>query len=547
MLWLLFPALMAAAEPPQMTRSSEIVDVNVVEVDVVVLDQAGKPVTGLTREDFQLVVGKRKREISNFYAIDRQSVGATAAGGATAAETAAATPARRDFVVIFIDDHRLTQHEKKRALDGLRGFVAQHVRPGTAAMLVSSDSELRILQRFTEDASVLTRTIDELEEQPAHGEEYAIQRRQIMRMIEDFRATPDSRGDVAEVANQELETFVRREKLDAERTMEALDHVIHTVSGLDGRRVLVYVSDGLPMQPGAEIFAWYKPEEFLGTNEPQKQVLAQAQALDAMSVNLNAPLLRLARETAMAGVQFFAIDARGVRGFDEETPSSGRQTSTASTQLDSSLIRSNLKGPIQLLADETGGQAIIDQNDMNLAFADLDDHLSTYYSLGFRSDSSGREDDVQVKVRKRGLTVRAAKHARQRSTREQIADRVRASLYAHIEDNPLQAGVALAPLTGSQSGLKATITIPIVKLSIFPGQQGTDTSVAVFVAMMDANMRETPVRMFVHRVKPNGLNESVQSLTLNVEPGTYTVSLAVVDAYSWQASYVQREVTIAVR
>ena len=319
----------------------------------------------------------------------------------------------------------------------------------------------------------------------------------------------------------------------AEQTINALDRVIHSVRGLDGRRVVVYVSDGLPMQPAAEIFQSYKPDEQLTEDVAVSRISAQTQAFDAMNANLNETYLQLARRAALAGVQFFAIDARGVQGFDEDI-----ESSATSSHLDSSLIRSNLHGPIQLLADETGGQAIIDTNDMNLAFEKLDEHLSSYYSLGFLSEGTDREDDVSVTVKRRGLTARAVKHVRQRSTREQLADRVRAGLYAHSDENPLDARVALTPASGS---VTATIRVPLQKLSIMPGEQ---TSFTVLVAMLDKEMRETAVRMFVHRVAPSESQDSVQSLTLNAPPGTYVVSFAVADSYSSQVSYFQQEVMI---
>src|SRR5205823_260605 len=180
--------------------------------------------------------------------------------------------------------------------------------------------------------------------------------------------------------------------------------------------ILVYVSDGLPMQPGAEIFQYFKPEEFIkGDNLVMMRTLQQSQPLEAMKTNLSTKFRHLARRAGGNGVQFFAIDARGVQGFDE-----GIENSGASSHLDSSLIRSNLHGPIQFLADETGGRAIIDENDMNVAFAKLDDHLASYYSLGFVSEGTGREDDIRVNLKRQGLSVRAAKHVRQPSAREEI-------------------------------------------------------------------------------------------------------------------------------
>lgn len=44
-------------------------EVNVVNVDVVVTDRDGRPVTDLTKADFDLYDGKKRVEISNFFAV----------------------------------------------------------------------------------------------------------------------------------------------------------------------------------------------------------------------------------------------------------------------------------------------------------------------------------------------------------------------------------------------------------------------------------------------------------------------------------------------
>jgi hypothetical protein len=62
--------------------------------------------------------------------------------------------------------------------------------------------------------------------------------------------------------------------------------------------------------------------------------------------------------------------------------------------------------------------------------------------------------------------------------------------------------------------------------------------------MMDENTRETRLRMIQHKVMPSEAGEAVQRLSITTRPGKYVVSFAVVDGYSWQASYAQREVTI---
>ena len=531
--------LFSVAAQAQLTRTSESIEVNVVEVDVVVLDAHGQPALGLHPADFELRVGGHKRQITNFYEINRREDAAHAAKGAAAAPAA---EARRDYVVLFIDDLHLNQHEKKRALDGLRTYVKQHVGHGTAAMLVSCDGSLHILCRFTENPEPIVSAIDDFEGKPAHVSEFQRERHELLNFIDEQRAVcqdpKQARACMAETIPQRIETLADLESHMVAQTTDSLSYMATAMSGLDGRRVLVYVSDGLSMQPGAEVYQYFKPDEFkTGDNNDITKILQQSQPMDALSHNLGQSMQQLAKETALNGVQFFAINARGVQGFDD-----GIENKT-STRLDSNLIRSNLNSPLQLMADETGGRAIIDENDMELAFTKLDEHLASYYSLGFVSEGTDRSDDVAVSVKRKGMTVRATRHVRQRTAREMIADRVRSSLYSRIEDNPLDARVSLVPMA-MKSGLKATITIPTSKLSILPQDVGVGASFSVFVAMMDDGLRETPVRMFVHRITAAEVNESVQTLTLEVPPGNYTVSLAVADGYSSTVSYVQDDIRI---
>src|SRR5438270_4896771 len=343
---LLAAFLISIAAEAQLPPTSETIDVNVVEVDVVVLDAQGKPVPGLERKDFDLRVGDRKRTITNFYAVNRRPE------GQSAATTASNEVARRDYLVLFIDDLHLNQHEKKRALDALRAFVQQRVGRGTAAMLVESDNAIHILKRFTEDPAELVGVIEALQRRPAKANEYDRERRSVLNYIDEVRRecqNPRERKCDPETIPPRIEALADLTQHMTEQTMRSLDQTSSLLAGLDGRRMLVYVSDGLPMQPGTEIVQYFKPEEFLrAENATTMRTLQQSQPLDAMRTNLSTRFLDLARRTALSGVQFFAIDARGVQGFDE-----GIENPGASSRLDSSLIRSNLHGPIQLLADET--------------------------------------------------------------------------------------------------------------------------------------------------------------------------------------------------
>jgi hypothetical protein len=57
----------------QLTQTSERIDVSVIEVDAVVLDASGKPVTGLKPRDFELRIGGRRTPVTNFYEVNRRA------------------------------------------------------------------------------------------------------------------------------------------------------------------------------------------------------------------------------------------------------------------------------------------------------------------------------------------------------------------------------------------------------------------------------------------------------------------------------------------
>src|ERR1700681_2539119 len=98
----------------QMTPTSETMNVTVTEVDAVVLDAQGKPVSGLTGKDFELTVGRRRRTSTNFYAMEHATN--AAAPGATATKETMSPLARRNYLVLFVDDLHIHQRGKKRAL-----------------------------------------------------------------------------------------------------------------------------------------------------------------------------------------------------------------------------------------------------------------------------------------------------------------------------------------------------------------------------------------------------------------------------------------------
>src|SRR5688500_490624 len=91
-----FPTLSARAQK----KLVESIEVRVVNVDVVVTDRDGKPVTGLTAKDFEVLEDKGPQTITNFYEVRNGSA-------AEVATPDAAPVARPRHFILFVDNRAM--------------------------------------------------------------------------------------------------------------------------------------------------------------------------------------------------------------------------------------------------------------------------------------------------------------------------------------------------------------------------------------------------------------------------------------------------------
>ena len=72
---------------------------------------------------------------------------------------------------------------------------------------------------------------------------------------------------------------------------------------------------------------------------------------------------------------------------------------------------------LRILADETDGRAIIDQNDLGKGLKQVVRDTSVYYLLGYNSSKApqdGKFHEIKVKVKRPGAIVRARRGSRAR-------------------------------------------------------------------------------------------------------------------------------------
>jgi len=154
-------ALPAAAQKDSGQVVRERASVTVVEVPVNVIGKDGKPVAGLTADDFELYDDGKKQPISGFEVVDLQKAAAPTARP----EGAFGIPpsARRLWLIVF-DLSFTSPTGLLRARDGARAFVSNSMKPDDLAAVgtLSVDTGWKLLINFTRDRQQLARAIDTL-------------------------------------------------------------------------------------------------------------------------------------------------------------------------------------------------------------------------------------------------------------------------------------------------------------------------------------------------------------------------------------------------
>jgi VWFA-related protein len=187
------------------------------------------------------------------------------------------------------------------------------------------------------------------------------------------------------------------------------------------RKALVYVSDGYDFNPFQDArlgtmdpnspfaqneFARMQNSLSQGNNANDPMTSQQKQSEEFADADLARELGELTRMANRANATIYTIDPRGLVGgsdIDEQVDP---------TQWNEYIRKS--QDSLRVLAEETGGLAVVNQNDFDKALKRIDAETSDYYVLGYYSknpDPTKRRRAVEVKVSKKGvpLTVVARK------------------------------------------------------------------------------------------------------------------------------------------
>ncbi len=537
------------------------VDVTVVNVDVFVYDKDDKPVPGLGKDDFRIFQSDVERPISHFAVMNEKIFRSQVESEQAPIPDLVAEPEvpeelraeiKPTYMMIYIDNENLRPLDRNRVLRNVRTFVTDTMMGPVQMMVVSYQRSFKVLQPFTTDSKAVNDALRSLGKNTGGRTERDASRRDIVNRIrreqDNIRnRTSSSSSDsyTRDSILQDVMSFADEEANNLNFTMNALRGAISMVAGLDGRKVVVYVSDGLPMVPGLGLFYEFS------------NVVNDTSVLSLRSRYDRSRLFdSLVSAANGQNVSFYTIDAAGLQvggGMSAEDRYSADVMASA-------METNNYQDSIRFMADATGGLSITNTNNISGGLDRVREDLFTYYSLGYTVAATGADKVHFIKVELadkpelKGLTLRYRRRFVEKSLESQVQDRVMTSLMVEVNDNPMKIEVTTgdpAPAMEDRSTVPVHVSVPLESIALIPEKDDYVGRVVLFVAARDEGGKQSDLQRQEHEIRvPAKDYELARSknygfdLQLLMEKGSYRVTVAVMDHVTRQASYSSTQLTV---
>lgn len=549
------PAVLAAQETEDLPAGdfAEELSVEVISVEVYVTDRKGRPVAGLTREDFRLFEDGDPVEIAYFSAYDAGAPATSDGGRAEAGDPAAEVPpegreARN--LVIYLDDANLAPAGRRRVLEGLRDVVAAGEDGADRIMVVVRDAGLTIVQPFTDDRQAVVDALDAVAGRATGGIFRGTERDAVFRAIREIHQGYESSNrcpDACDCGWHEMEARAR-EYADSvaghvNAAAGALSQLSSALSGVGGRKFVLYVADGLEQRAGIDAF------HYVADVCPQYE---QEISRNYLTYDQASTFHRLTAHANANGVTFHTLEAFGLQADGSATESHSKYRTSILTQR---LQAANRQSPLFQIANDTGGRAVLNANVFDREIERIGGDFGTYYSLGFESHhrGDGRLHRIQVEVGGRGYQVRHRTYYRDKPIETRLAERVWGTLLLGTETNSLGLAVTAGEARSGSSGccsVPVELRLPVDRLSLAPGTESDVGRVyVVMTAKNDAGEtisvrgREIPVRA----AADDAGSDELRTLVVDVDlaPGSWELAVGVLDLLGGGESYVRERVEVA--
>ncbi len=511
------------------------VDVTVTNLDLVVVDAAGRPIRGLSRDDFEVLENGKRREVTNFSEV---SVGTVAEGTIT-------QPPPRSILLIF-DNSSLTLGARRLASEAAAEWVDQYVRPVDRVAVMSTIPTLQLKQAWTREKTAVKAAIDVVigESISSSDQDRRAAERRIEDVINRARSASPQESVRFEDAVDAARVYAASELRNGQALLSAIAKALTYFSRPTDKRIVVLMGEGVSANPGSEMYSrlntWKMAIESGGGPSRLAPGARTASPLtEATQYDLRKDIEILSSLAHRGGVVMYALNP----GHNER--SGGKVQDSAPSDLGSDFANSaaNMNG-YDLLVRPTGGMSFYGTPPKQ-AFERVGREIDSYYSIGYRGDPSLTDPKISART-KQGQRVRLSRAPGLTSADDMMRLAVLAHHVVPPDTNDLRISVVMgdAVVEGNRRRLPLKIQIPVALLRLEREGSEVTGGFVVYVCTGTGQGSVSKINRQSHEIRwPAGVLEQARTKTMTfavdvlLSPGAKQISVGVLDQRSEQTGF----------
>lgn len=364
-------------------------------------------VPGLDKDAFTILQDGKPQKIAVFEEVrtTTQRLQRAAVGPREFTNELVGSPETARYTVIAIDRENTAPIDLMRVREGLKRFLSETSNTGEPVRVVSIElNGIRLLQDFTTNPRAIaaaiegsTKTSGSKSEQSSVGiDEYTQEAEAAVNSAKtpaDAEAAARLLAALDNSKDQQDKQLMFQERSARISSLDALQQIALSLSGLPGRKSLVWASSGYPFSSMVRQSRGGVRYDFSNVSE--------ALSLDAYTTRL----------LGEANIAMYPVDARGLTNtaWDSIDPSH-KYSPTAGEKAGRQAANQDVLTTFERLAAETGGKPCYNRPELSNCFKEALDDSRDYYMVGFYVDSKDTKPGwhkLQVKVESKGANVRS--------------------------------------------------------------------------------------------------------------------------------------------
>lgn len=510
---------------PSGPKATEVfkVTTRLVLVDAVVTDGSSKPVAGLKVQDFQIFEDGKPQQVRAFGVRSPELQQRQTPSSATSYKLPPGLftnitdfhPEYGPRTILLVDSLNTPYFDQPYMRDAVVKYL-QSVGPRQNFLIFTLGAHLGLVQNLNADPQLLQEALQRIASDPSLKKKSKPmpaedgQDSRIRKLAQDLLGVGpayDREGQVVQIQQSIIDSLEDQEvvQLDGRvtATLDALKRIARNVGGYPGRKNLIWLSAAFPLSVNPVSSNLFDARNY----QPQVQEAANLLTDNEVAV--------------------YPVDVRGLVGNVLPDASSdiqrhgllgGRPLNTVVNNRTIALGQTH--AAMDHLAEETGGRAYYNRNDIDHGIATSVQDGSTYYSLGYYPTDKnwdGKFRKIEVKVLRSGLHVHSRRgyYAVDRMHHSSQEDKA-----AHQE---FMKALALDAPTATDLPLVAHIDPPDKEHSQVWLNIGVDPHAVAFESQAASDRQEAKLEFATAVIDVNGKLVTSKSDILNTEltPRTY--------------------------